>query len=431
MSSALSAEKHGLKKILILEKRSYLGGLLRQCIHDGFGVVSFGRSLTGPNFSRIFEDKIKSTNAISYKTSCFVESINYDISPFEISFLSSEEISHIRAKSIIIATGSREKSIGSMRIPGTRPAGIFSAGACQYMMNIKNMRPGSSAVILGLGDIGLIMARRLCLEGIKVKMAVGLELTGQQRNFESSINDFKIPYRLGYGVCSVHGMKRLKGVSIAPISKDGCFDMSKKEYIPCDTLLVATGLEGERELCPKKETKGVFLCGNVDRIFPLADFVCYQGELMGALSCEFVLGKFKELDFAISLAQKNLNESESLNQDGNCPIKAKNKFICLGCPKSCQVEMAKKGNETIFIGNKCKRGEELFLASISGEKRILTTTVKKDDGSLFPVRSDVAIPKELLTSAVKEINKLTVSDEDIKKNIIIKNILGLDANIIV
>ena len=168
----------------------------------------------------------------------------------------------IRARSIVIASGCRERTLGQLRIPGTRPAGIYTAGAAQYMLNVQNYMPGKSVVILGLGNIGLIMARRLTLEGARVKLILGDRASGLLRNYIQCIHDFKIPLKLNHTIISTHGYQRLKGVTIAPVAEDGTIIFKEKRYVPCDTLLVAAGLIPETELWKYRgaslsDTKGI------------------------------------------------------------------------------------------------------------------------------------------------------------------------------
>lgn len=429
MSCGLSAEKQGVKKILLLERKESLGGILTQCIHDGFGLLTFEKSLTGPEFSSVFEEKLANSKNIEIERGAFVEKINYEKAPYKIEYIGSGKLKTATAKSIVLATGSRERAFGSFRIPGTRPAGIFSAGSCQYMMNVKNILPGKSAVIMGLGDIGMIMARRMTLEGINVKLILGLELTGLKRNFQNCVKDFEIPYKIGYGVACVHGKKRLKGVTIAPFDQNtNSLDLSKKEYIPCDTLLVAAGLIPERDLCPKEEKDGVFLCGNVSKISPLADYVSAEGEYIGLKSAQFILGENGEREKEIeALKEKIQNNSLS-----NFLEEQDDSITCLGCPKSCGLKIKKLDDGSISVsGNSCPVGEKFALSELKNPKRTLTTTVKSENGQLIPVKSEKPIPKELLIPACKKLKRLTVSQETIKNGVILKNILGTDVNIVI
>lgn len=429
MSCALAAYRSGIKDILIIERRDFLGGILKQCIHDGFGLLSHGSSLTGPEFSRDLEEKILRTD-IQIETGAFVSKIDYSARPYTIDFLSSEgELSTCTSDFVVIATGCREKPFGNLRIPGTRPAGIYSAGAAQYMMNMQNILPGKSAVILGLGDIGMIMARRMTLEGASVKMILGLEMTGLQRNFQRCIKDFEIPYAENHTIISVHGIHRLEGVTIAPLDEDRQPITEKKQYIPCDTLLVAAGLSPENGLCPSEEKEGVFLCGNVDHIFSLVDHVVDEGEYIGLKVASLILGETEKLSKSLQYAEKKRNSRE----ESISTISAGDDMICCGCPRSCNlhVEVGEDGTLTV-TGYTCPFGEKHAMSEFESKKRILTTTVKVKDTpfKLVPVRSDEPIPFDKFSEAMELIKSVEV-DPDIKNGfIVIKNILRTGANIV-
>ena len=194
----------------------------------------------------------------------------------------------IRAKSVVVASGCREVTRGQMRIPGTRPEGIYTAGTAQYMVNVEHKLPGDKVVILGGGDIGLIMARRMTLAGAQVRMVVAKEATGLVRNHRRCIEPFGIPTRYGWGVASIHGHGTLKGVMVAPFNDDGSFDMGRREYVRCNTLLISCGLVPERELFGGVENApGLFVCGNADRVHDLVDRVSVEGVRTGVEAARF------------------------------------------------------------------------------------------------------------------------------------------------
>ena len=433
MSCALAAKKAGIQDILLLERRNFLGGILRQCIHDGFGLLSCGSSLTGPEFARSLECRVRETD-ITIETGCFVSEINYEQSPFCIEYLSSNgTLCKCTSSALVIATGCREKPFGSLRIPGTRPSGIYSAGTAQYMMNVQNILPGKTAVILGLGDIGMIMARRLTLEGARVKMILGLEMTGLPRNFQRCIKDFDIPYAQNYTVVSVHGQKRLKGVTIAPLDDNKEPVLSEKKYLACDTLLVAAGLVPEKDLCPSCPTKGVFLCGNVDEIYSLVDYVVEEGEYTGLSAASYLLGSTPETELAL----KNLNRKRADRENEISSISTEDDIICCGCPRSCslhvEIKETDQGSEILVSGNTCGFGEKYARSEFESKKRILTTTVKVkgDTLRLLPVRSSDALPLQKYEEAMQLIRKLEVEPDIPNGTVLIKNILRTGADIIV
>lgn len=432
MSCALAAYKAGIKDILIIERRNFLGGILKQCIHDGFGLLSHGTSLTGPEFSNDLEEKVRNTD-IHIETGAFVSEIDYESSPYRIDFVSSAgTLETCTSQTVVIATGCREKPFGSLRIPGTRPAGIYSAGTAQYMMNVQNILPGRSAVIIGLGDIGMIMARRMTLEGASVKMILGLEMTGLQRNFQRCIKDFDIPYKENYTVVSVHGIHRLEGVTIAPLNEDRQPVMEEKQYVSCDTLLVAAGLIPEDGLCPSGEKEGVYLCGNVNHIFSLVDHVVDEGEYVGLKAASYLLGESESLAKSLLYAEKKINSHE----DAVSSIASEDDIICCGCPRSCSLHIEPGSDNTpetlIVTGNTCPFGEKYARSEFESKKRILTTTVKVKDTpfKLIPVRSNEPIPFNKIPEAMALI-KTVEAEPNIKNgSVIIRNILRTGADIV-
>ncbi len=308
MSAAVAAYESGLRDILILERDERLGGILQQCIHNGFGLHRFGEELTGPEYAWRYEEKVRELN-IPFKLNTMVLDISEDKI---ITATNSEEgIFQIQAKAIILAMGCRERSKGALNIAGTRPAGIYSAGTAQKFVNIKGYMPGKSVVILGSGDIGLIMARRMTLEGAEVKAVCELMpySGGLARNIEQCLNDFDIPLKLSHTVVEVHGKKRLEGVTIAKVDENRRPIESTKEYIPCDTLLLSVGLIPENELSKtagvelsritngavvdqdrQTSVEGIFACGNVLHVHDLVDFVSEEAETAGKSAAEYVKG---------------------------------------------------------------------------------------------------------------------------------------------
>lgn len=308
MSAAVAARKSGIEDILILERDGHLGGILMQCIHNGFGLHKFGEELTGPEYADRYEKKVKELK-IPYKLNTMV----LDISPDRvITAVNSEDgLFQLEAKAIILAMGCRERSKGALNIAGARPAGIFSAGTAQKLVNMKGYMPGKNVVILGSGDIGLIMARRMTLEGAKVHAVCELMpySGGLARNIEQCLNDFDIPLRLSHTVVQIHGKKRLEGVTIAEVDEKRKPIPETFEYIPCDTLLLSVGLIPENELSKsagvaldsvtggaevnqnrQTSVEGIFACGNVLHVHDLVDFVSNEAEAAGEAAAEYIRG---------------------------------------------------------------------------------------------------------------------------------------------
>lgn len=312
MSAAVAAYESGIKDILILERDRQLGGILQQCIHNGFGLHKFGEELTGPEYAWKYEKRVKELG-IEYKLNTMVLDLTDDK---VITATNSEDgVFQIKAKAVILAMGCRERSKGALNIAGTRPAGIYSAGTAQKYVNTNGFLPGKNVVILGSGDIGLIMARRMTLEGAKVHAVCELMpySGGLARNIEQCLNDFDIPLRLGHTVVEIHGKERLEGVTIAKVDQNRKPILDTSEYIACDTLLLSVGLIPENELSKKanialsgitngavvdqdRQTscEGIFACGNVLHVHDLVDFVSQEAEIAGKSAADYINGCKKD-----------------------------------------------------------------------------------------------------------------------------------------
>ncbi len=306
MSAAAAAYESGIKDILILERDEHLGGILQQCIHNGFGLHKFKEELTGPEYAARYEKKVREYN-IPFKLNTMV----LDISKDKVITATNEQdgIFQIQARAVILAMGCRERSKGALNIAGSRPAGIYSAGTAQKLVNMKGYMPGKNVVILGSGDIGLIMARRMTLEGAKVHAVCELMpySGGLARNIEQCLNDFNIPLKLSHTVVKIHGKNRLEGVTIAKVDEKRRPIADTFEYIPCDTLLLSVGLIPENELSKSAEVElsritngaivdqdrqttvpGIYACGNVLHVHDLVDFVSDEAEIAGKAAAEYI-----------------------------------------------------------------------------------------------------------------------------------------------
>lgn len=318
MSAALSAYENGIRDILILERDTHLGGILCQCIHNGFGLHRFGEELTGPEYAWKLEKEILAKE-IPYLLGTMV----LEISPEKIVTASNPELGifQIQAKAVILAMGCRERPAGALALAGDRPSGVFSAGTAQKYVNMKGYLPGKNVVILGSGDIGLIMARRMTLEGAKVHAVCELMpySGGLARNIEQCLNDFNIPLKLSHTVVELHGKSRLEGVTIAQVDENRKPIPSTYEYIACDTLLLSVGLIPENELSKsasvvldritggawvdqdrQTSVEGIFACGNVLHVHDLVDYVSDEADLAGASAAAYIQGKAK-IETAIRL----------------------------------------------------------------------------------------------------------------------------------
>ena len=319
MAAAVAAHEAGLRDILILERDNSLGGILRQCIHNGFGLHRFGEELTGPEYAYRYEKMVRER-----EIPFMLDTMVIDISPEKrVTAMNKEEgIFFLDAKAIVLAMGCRERPKGALNIAGTRPAGIYTAGTAQKFVNMKGYMPGREVVILGSGDIGLIMARRMTLEGAKVKAVCELMpySGGLARNIEQCLHDFDIPLHLSHTVVEIHGKDRLTGVTIAKVDERRRPIMETAEHISCDTLLLSCGLIPENELTTgagialdritngavvdgDRETaiEGVFASGNVLHVHDLVDYVSEESVIAGQAAARYVRGESKK-DAAITLS---------------------------------------------------------------------------------------------------------------------------------
>ena len=315
MAAALKAHEEGIEKIIILERADTLGGILEQCIHTGFGLHYFGEELSGPEYAGRFIKQVSETD-IDVK----VDTMVLDISDDNVVTACNKEdgLLTIKAKAVVLAMGCRERPRGALSIAGSRASGIMTAGTAQKYVNIDGYMPGKTVVILGSGDIGLIMARRMTLEGAKVKAVCELMpySGGLTRNIVQCLEDFGIPLRLSCTVVSTHGKDRLEGVTVANVDEHLKPIPGTEEYIPCDTLMLSVGLIPENELSKNagieldritngpsvdeyRETlhKGVFACGNVLQVHDLVDYVTEESQIAGEGAAKFIKGKKKSGDY--------------------------------------------------------------------------------------------------------------------------------------
>ena len=307
LAAAISAKKNGANRILVLERDKELGGILNQCIHNGFGLHTFQEELTGPEYAQRFIRQLLEEK-IEYKLNTMVLDISKEKT---VTAMNREEgILEIQAKAVILAMGCRERSRGALNIPGYRPAGIFSAGTAQRLVNMEGCMPGREVVILGSGDIGLIMARRMTLEGAKVKVVAELlpYSGGLKRNIVQCLDDFEIPLKLSHTVVDIQGKERVQGITLAKVDENRRPIPGTEEHYSCDTLLLSCGLIPENELsralgvemsritsgplvneCLETNVEGVFACGNVLHVHDLVDFVSQEAAAAGKHAAEYVL----------------------------------------------------------------------------------------------------------------------------------------------
>ena len=306
MAAALAAKEAGVKDILLLERDQYLGGILNQCIHTGFGIYHFKELLSGPEYATRFIRQVNACRAIEVSLKSFVVRLTADKC---LTFLKPGAMAEVRAKALIMATGCRERTREMVHIPGTRPAGIFSAGLAQKLINIEGLLPGNEVVIIGSGDIGLIMARRFTLEGAKVKAIVEIrdESRGLMRNVVQCVYDFDIPLYFNHKISCIYGKNRVEAVDVVKVDGHGSEIAPSKFRIPCDTILVSVGLIPENELIEMAgaaidratnapvsselnttSIPGIFACGNSYKVYDLVDSVTKDAQECGRMAARYL-----------------------------------------------------------------------------------------------------------------------------------------------
>ena len=309
LAAAISAKEQGVTNLLILERDQELGGILNQCIHNGFGLHTFKEELTGPEYAQRFIDRAAELE-VPYKLQTMVLDISEDGGEKPVTAMNRKDgLLVLKTKAVILAMGCRERPRGALNIPGYRPAGIYTAGTAQRLVNMEGYMPGREVVILGSGDIGLIMARRMTLEGAKVKVVAELMpySGGLQRNIVQCLEDFHIPLKLSHTVVDIQGKERVTGVTLAEVDENRKPIPGTEEFYSCDTLLLSCGLIPENELSAKMGIKlsrvtsgavvnesletsveGVFACGNVLHVHDLVDYVSEEAKRAGSHAAEYI-----------------------------------------------------------------------------------------------------------------------------------------------
>lgn len=378
LAAAVSAYDNGAKDVLILEREQKLGGILNQCIHNGFGLARFKESLSGPEYAARFIAEVKKRQ-IEFLLDTTVLSLSPDK---KITAINSEKgVFTLQAKAVILAMGCRERSRGALNVAGTRPAGIYSAGTAQKYVNIKGYLPGKRVVILGSGDIGLIMARRMTLEGAKVLAVCEIMpySSGLKRNIAQCLNDFDIPLYLNHTITKIEGEKRVTGVVISEVDKNKQPVPGTEMHFDCDTVLFSVGLIPENELTkgagvelyPRtrgavvnqtRETSidGIFACGNVLQVHDLVDFVSEEAELAGRYAAEYA-------------ASDGKNRGEELNLINGANIS----YVC---PQ--KIDKSVSGNVKVFF-------------RVTSTFKNCTITAKCGDEIIASKKKKIAVPGEM------------------------------------
>ena len=361
LAAAISAYDKGVKDILVLEREDKTGGILNQCIHNGFGLTRFKESLSGPEYAARFIGEVAKrdirvlvkTTVLSVSKDKTVTAINED-----------EGVFMVQAKAIILAMGCRERSKGALNIAGSRPAGLYSAGTAQKYVNIKGYLPGKEVVILGSGDIGLIMARRMTLEGAKVHAVCEIMpySSGLKRNIVQCLDDFDIPLYLNHTVTQIEGKDRVTGVVISKVDENKKPIKGTEIHFDCDTVLFSVGLIPENELTKgagvplsprtrgaivyqNRETliDGIFACGNVLQVHDLVDFVSEESETAGVGAAEYVLNGAKERDVIECTNGQNISYVLPQKIDRNMQGNVKLYFRVTNTFKDCTIKGTSNG----------------------------------------------------------------------------------------
>lgn len=407
LAAALGARKQGIKDILIVERDKELGGILNQCIHNGFGLHTFKEELTGPEYAGRYIEQVKDAG-IPYVTDSMVLSIQ-SMSQYKSSLQAdkvitmvsrTEGIIQIQAKAVILAMGCRERPRGALNIPGYRPAGIYSAGTAQRLVNMEGYLPGREVVILGSGDIGLIMARRMTLEGAHVKVVAELMpySGGLKRNIVQCLNDYDIPLKLSHTVIDIHGKERVTGITLAEVDEKGKPIPGTEEEYACDTLLLSCGLIPENELSRElgvelnpvtsgpvvdesleTNVPGVFACGNVLHVHDLVDFVSEEADRAGTCAARYILQENPSSNSGIDqenqYSDSDISKASQMN-DNNDPVIP---LISTGCvrytvPSTIHLsKMPDKLKVRFRVGKVVKNcAVDVYYNEENSEKRIKT-----------------------------------------------------------
>lgn len=441
LAAAIAAKEAGAD-VLLIEREQHLGGILKQCIHDGFGLVRFKEKLSGPEYAERFMETFFAQD-IPALTQTFLTDAKQTPDGFDATVVDREGVHTVHTKTIVLATGCRERTAKQVSIHGTRPAGVFTAGTAQNFINLLGELPTKRCVILGSGDIGLIMARRLTLEGAEVLGVYEIMPTpsGLLRNIHQCLNDFDIPLHLSHTVTRVFGQDRLTAVEIAQVDDKLQPIAGTEEIIDCDALILSVGLIPENEVAetlgvtinPKTkgpacdtnqmtEVPGIFSCGNSLQVFDLVDYVSDSGERAGRNAAAFAAGTLEPAkgDY---VPVPTAEPAKDLGPDT---------LVCITCPQSCVLHVERNGDEILVTGNRCPRGEAFAHQELTAPQRTLCSTVRTvfPEVPVLPCRISADIPKTMIFDVMKEIDAYTVTERVARGDVLIPNVLGTGADVI-
>ena len=440
MAAALSLKERGIEDIILLEKENRLGGVLSQCIHDGFGLIYYNKNFAGSEYSALYEQKIID-NEVPYLTEATVlsvRSLGEEERPYAslVTVQTSEGTIEYETNAVIVATGCRERGRGLAGIPGSRPAGIYTAGTAQALINLQNYMPGNKVVIVGSGDIGLIMARRITLEGGQVLCVVEKEDVpgGLRRNVIQCLEDYEIPLFTNTIISNVYGKERVTGVDISQIDSNGKTIDGGTRYYDCDTLILSVGLIPEDDMVLDKH-QGVFLCGNSLYVHDLVDDVSLEGQMVAG-QVESFLMKIKKGEKPDETRYSYPGINTMRKKRGEILAKKKEKarkkaesgektITCIMCPNGCEITYD-------LNGGMCGKGPEYVKNEILNPKRTLTSSVKVLGGvmPLVSVRTTDSIPKEKLKEGMRIISQISIKAPITLGQIIYKDFVEEGINLI-
>jgi thioredoxin reductase/CxxC motif-containing protein len=432
LAAAKGAREGGANSVVVLERDEHTGGILNQCVHDGFGLVRYKEMLTGPEYALRARREALAAGA-TLRTGAMVTGLTPDRL---VTAVTREGVLTYQAGAVVLATGCRERTRGAIAIPGARPAGVYTAGTAQNLMNTKNLMVGRRVVILGSGDIGLIMARRLTLEGAKVLCVAEMRPVpgGLERNVSQCLYDFGIPLLLRTTVTNILGEGRLSAVELSDLDETGQPIPGTQRLVDCDTLLLSVGLIPENEVATlagvdldpatngactdeflQTSVPGLFSCGNSRKVMDLADFVTTQGLAAGANAAAFVQGK----PLAKMPPETSNAMAKGLPQPGV--------LTCILCPKGCRV--SQKGDD--FTGNGCPKGADYARQEATSPSRVLTTTLKRSDGTLLPVKTSRPVPKDKLLPLAQRLREIVLPAGEIdSQGVVLQDPFGLGVDVI-
>ena len=446
LAAACAAWERGLRKILLAERDRELGGILNQCIHNGFGLHYFKEELTGPEYARRFIEQLADTGV-----EVRLDTMVLEVTPERQVHMVGRDTGYRveEAKSIILAMGCRERTRGAIAIPGTRPAGVLTAGAAQRLVNLEGYLPGRRIVILGSGDIGLIMARRMTLEGAKVLACVELmpRSRGLARNIVQCLRDYDIPLLLSHTVTDIRGRERVEQVVVSRVDSERRPIPGTEMIFDCDTLLLSVGLIPENELTRQAgiemdprtngarvrenmETSlhGVFACGNAAHVHDLVDHVTTESQRAGAAAARYVLaGCVSEEAGEASFHQAR---SAALGDAGD--VDGRTVLVCTVCPRGCRLVADTSGGGFAVMGNGCSRGIDYARAEVTCPTRVVTSTVRCDGGAhpRCPVKTDRPVPKSMIPQVMAALDGICAAAPVHVGQVLLADVCGTGAAIV-